>query len=260
MQRVVMVRPNWEKGYIDKFLVCDLGFKEVAPILPLNPEHLSHIQYVTTGNHLIRIRHHLDSNTLSEDVYLVNHPNPIKVRKPRIGERVEKYLTILRNKEHKLFSILGGLDEMTKVQFDCPQNLVKRFLTPVKTVDEEMYDFICDQLKYSKSEDCPTTWGTATKKPKWLNVRERLSVNADGTSANHISEHWVLLYANGKAAMPDLAPTKGARIDAATQRTLETYSAPPQPMPDDVVRAIKITIGVNEIESNLRGISLKLYQ
>lgn len=260
MRRVVMVRPNWEKGYIDKFLVCDLGLKEVATIFPLDPENLSHTQFASPGNHLIRIRHCLVTNTLSEEVYLVNHPNPIKVKKPRIGEGVEKYLTLLRNKEHKLFSILGGLDEMTKVKFDCPQNLVKRFLTPVKTVDEEMYDFICSQLKYSKSEDCPTTWGTATKKPKWLNVRERLSVNADGSSANHISEHWVLISASGKVAMPDLAPTKGARIDAATQRTLETYSAAPQPMPDDVVRAIKITIGVNEIESDLCGISLKLYQ
>ena len=57
-----------------------------------------------------------------------------------------------------------------------------------------------------------------------------------------------------------LDPTKGVRIDATTQRTLETYSAPPKPMPDDVVQAIKITIGINEVDSVLRGISLKLYK
>src|SRR5690606_35971886 len=150
----------------------------------------------------IRIRHCLTSNTLSEDVFLINQPHSHKIMKAKIGEEVEKYLKLLRNKEHKLFSILGGLNEMTKIEFDCPQNLVKRFLAPVKTVDEEMYNFICGELKYSRSEDCPTTWGSANKKPKWLNVRERLSVNDDGTTANHISEHWVLIYAHGRIEMP----------------------------------------------------------
>lgn len=260
MQRVIMVRPDWEKGFIDKFLVCDLSLKKVEQIFPFDVDNLSHSQYAVPGNHLIRIRHCLTSNTLSEDVFLINQPHPHKITKAKIGEEVEKYLKLLRNKEHKLFSILGGLNEMTKIEFDCPQNLVKRFLAPVKTVDEEMYNFICGELKYSRSEDCPTTWGAANKKPKWLNVRERLSVNADGTTANHISEHWVLIYAHGRVEMPDLDPTKGARIDASTQRTLETFSAPPKPMPDDVVQAIKITIGVNEVDSLLRGVSLKLYK
>lgn len=260
MQRVVMVRPNWEKGYIDKFLVCDLSLENVIDIFPFDTEHLSHTQYAATGNHLIRIRHCLVNNTLSEDVYLINEPRPHKVRKANIGEGVEKYLKLLRNKEHKLFSILGGLNEMSKIEFDCPRNVVRSFLAPVKTADEEMYDFICGELPYSRREDCIISWGTASKKPKWLNVRERLSVNADGTTANHISEHWVLIYADGSAEMPDLDPTKGARIDAATQRTLETFSAPPKPMPVDVVQAIKITIGVNEVNGKLRGISLKLYK
>ena len=136
MQKVVMVRPNWDKGYIDKFLVCDLGLKRVMDIYPVDSEHLSHIQYAAIGNHLIRIRHCLKTNTLSEDVYLVSSPTPIIVKKAKYGEAVQKQVEVLRNKEHKLFSILGGLNEMTKVEFDCPQKLVKRFLTPVKTVDE----------------------------------------------------------------------------------------------------------------------------
>ena len=260
MQKVVMVRPNWDKGYIDKFLVCDLGLKRVMDIYPVDSEHLSHIQYAAIGNHLIRIRHCLKTNTLSEDVYLVSSPTPIIVKKAKYGEAVQKQVEVLRNKEHKLFSILGGLNEMTKVEFDCPQKLVKRFLTPVKTVDEEMYDFICSQLKYSRREDCPTTWGASAKLPKYLNVRERLSVNADGTTANHVSEHWLLIYADGRTEMPELAPTKGARIDANSQRTLEIFTAAPKPMPEDVVQAMKITIGVNEIEGDLCGISINLYK
>ena len=76
MQRVVMVNPNWEKGFIDKFLVCDLSLNNVEPIYRLDPEHLSHTQYAVSGNHLIRIRHCLTSNTLSEDVFLINQPHP----------------------------------------------------------------------------------------------------------------------------------------------------------------------------------------
>jgi hypothetical protein len=60
--------------------------------------------------------------------------------------------------------------------------------------------------------------------------------------------------------MPELAPTKGARIDANSQRTLEIFTAAPKPMPEDVVQAMKITIGVNEIEGDLCGISINLYK
>lgn len=260
MQRVVMVRPNWEKGFIDKFLVCSLNMNEVSKIYPFDPEHLSHFQYAYTGDHLIRIRHHLDSSKLSEDIFLVNDPKPVCVNsKIKIGAEVEKYLSQMRESDTKLFSIFRGT-EMTQVEFDVPHKLVKSFLAPLRMVDEEMYDFIICELKYSKAADCPVTWGYSSKKPKWLNVRERLSVRKDGTTVNHISEHWVLFFNDGRVTMPDLEPTKGAQIDAASQRTVKVFNTPPQPMPDDVVKAIKITIGVNEVDELLRGIALKLYR
>ena len=45
MQRVIMVRPDWEKGFIDKFLVCDLSLKKVEQIFPFDVDNLSHTQY-----------------------------------------------------------------------------------------------------------------------------------------------------------------------------------------------------------------------
>ena len=106
MQRVVMVNPNWEKGFIDKFLVCDLSLNNVEPIYRLDPEHLSHTQYAVSGNHLIRIRHCLMNNTLSEDVFLINYPHPHKIMKAKIGEGVENILNSCetKNTNYSLFS------------------------------------------------------------------------------------------------------------------------------------------------------------
>lgn len=260
MQKIVMVRPDWDKGIVEKFLVCTLSLDSVVKIHPFDPEHLSHIQYAEPGNHLIRIRHHLATNTLSEDIFLISYPKPITVNsKAKIGKEVQEHLQALRSKEHKLFSIFRGVD-MTPDEFDCPVRTVRRLLAPLKKADAEMYAFICQELEFSKASDCVTTWSTAGKKPKWLNTRERLVTDAAGDSVIHTSEHWLLIHADGEATMPDLEPTRGAHVDHETQRTLKTYNAPPMPIPDTVVKAVKITIGVNDVDGVLRGVALKMYR
>lgn len=261
MHKVLMVRPCWEKGYIDKHLVASLNLEEVAEIYSFDPEPLSHYQFIKAGDHLIRIRHCLRTNTLSETIYLYSEPNPIVVNKRAVvGPKVKEYLEIMRKPEYMLFSILRGLNEMTSPKFDCPIRMVRRLIQEVSVLDNEMYEFIMQELKFSYEKDCPTSFSNAAKKPKWLNVRERLTTNTDGTTANHTSEHWLLIHKSGVVEMPELQPTKGAHIDAATGRTLEVYNAPPRQMPDDIYRAIKITIGVNEVEGKLRGVALKLYR
>lgn len=268
-QRVVMVNPDWKRGFVDKFLVCRPGsgllagkiyVDEVVPITNFSIDDLTHTQIAYTGDYLIRIRHSLNDDTLSENVFLINEPKLVHVSsKFTLGPKVREYIDVLKNKEIKLFSMLGGLEEMKPV-FDCSMRLVKRFLAPMSQVDNEMYEFILDELKYSKDIDCPVTWGMAAKKPQWLTVRERLVTDSDGNTANHTSEHWLLIHKNGDVTMPELEPTKGAHIDLESQRTLKIYNAAPQPMPDTVYRAVKITIGVNEVDGLLRGVALKLYK
>lgn len=260
MQRVVLVNPDWKKGYVDKFLVCDLPTDTVLPIKSLDTELLAHTQEAPIGSHLIRIRQNLKDNTLSEQIFIVGHPKPILVRSTvEPGEVVEAYLKDMRDKQLKLFSIFRG-NKMTQLEFDCPVGNVNRFLAPLKAADKEMYDFIYGELKYSKKSDCDTSWGKAGKLPKWLNVRERLVTDNDSNTVLHTSEHWLLIHAGGRVELPELAPTKGARINHETQRTIAVYNAAPTPVADDVIKAVRITIGVNYVDDKLRGIALKLYR
>lgn len=256
--QVMMCKPNWEKGYIDKHLITDLQLEEICPILPMDAELMSHIQLATTGCHLIRVRHYLDSNKVDLSVHLITSPKPLTIKKKLpMSEKVKSFVEAMLVPENKLFSMFRGIDMSHQENFDADVDLVKGVILPLALVDKEMYDFIIEELAFSKASDLPTV--TSSKKPKWLNARERLITDEEGYSIQHVSEHWLLFYPDGKVEFPTLKPTKGAHIKHKTQRLVETYTNPPEPMPDAVVKAVKITIGVTPVNEQMRGIAWKIY-
>lgn len=266
MQKVVMVRPDWEKGYIDKNLVCPMDLKTVKPVT-FDPELLSHVQYLEDSDYLFTVRYYLNGKKTDENTYFVaNNLKPLKVCTVlTISPLVEDYLTSIRNPDYNLFSILKGVNMSEAKTFDCRIKTVARFLEPLAAIDPDMYEFIKSELSASYGADCPITWGRAAKLPTWLNVRERLLTKEDGSTVKHTSEHWLLFHEDGSVTFPNIPPTKGAHIDVSTKRTIAVYNNPPFALPEDVIKAVKITLGVNTYEhpergEELGGVALKLYK
>ena len=261
MQKVIMVNPNWGKGYIDRLLVVPAHCKYIVPVNKYDPILLSHIQYANVGDYIFRVRHFIKTGTRKENQYLVLSDNDLVTPKNlTITDEIAGHLEELRNPPQLMFSIFKGIDMSIHEMFDCDIASRKKFLTPLKLVDEEMFDFIVDNLQFSRDLDCDINWAGAAKLPRWLNQRERLVIDADGKSLIHTSEHWLLFHENGIVTFPELESTKGAKVDGTTQRTLEVFTAAPHPMPSDVHMAIKITIGANPVGDTMKGISWNLYK
>ena len=261
MQKVVMVNPKWEKGYIEKFLVVPMRCVRIVPIHHYDPNILSHVQYATVGDYIFRIRHFLNSNKVEEDQFMVTSQHClIKPKNLTITREISNHLDAIRNPKFNMFSIIEGANMSIHEQFDCDIASRTKFLRPLQYVDPEMFDYIVSNLEFSRDMDCDIDWRGAANLPQWLNNRERLVIDNNDQTVVHTSEHWLLIHKDGSITFPDLAPTKGARINYETQRTLEVYKAAPTAMPTGVYRAIKITIGANPVGSDMKGISWNIYQ
>lgn len=261
MQKVVMVNPKWDKGYIEKYLVVPMRCERIVPIHHYDPNILSHVQYAGVGDYIFRIRHFLETNTFEETQVLVTSEQClIKPTNLTITSEIARYLEALRDSTFKLFSIIKGANMSVYELFDCSIDKRTSFLQPLRLVDPEMFDYVIANLEYSRNIDCEIDWKTAASLPRWLNNRERLVVDVEDKSVLHTSEHWLLFHKDGTVTFPELTPTKGAKIAHESRRTLEVYKAAPVAMPDTVHRAIKITIGANPVGTDMRGVSWNLYQ
>ena len=261
MQKVIMVNPKWDRGIIDKMLVVPLHCNYITPIHHYDVNLLSHVQYAAQGDYVFRARHYLDSDTVELEQYLVcTDTRLIKSKELTITDNISIYLDELQKRDTVLFSIFKGIDMSIHEMFDCDIESRKNFLTPLRFVDDEMYQFIISELQFSRELDCDTEWNGAVKLPRWLNSRERLVINNAGETVLHTSEHWMLFHEDGSVTFPDLDPTKGAKISQESQRTLEVYTAAPVPLPETTVKAIKITIGANPVGETMRGVSWNLYK
>lgn len=185
-----------------------------------------------------------------------------KFRQPIFDEHLHKYLI---NPENALFPHIDALSS-TKVahMFDGIKlkKKVERFLTEIgyKAQDHEMYDYILRNLPFTYSKDLRIHWGRATRLPTKLHINERCVIRKDGSTVSHLSDHWVLIDKNGKKTLFEGEPTDGVLIDGDSGRTIEVYSKVPVNVPKNILKAVKITIGCNPVEGDMRGISIMSYR
>lgn len=261
------IKPDWEKGTIQKRVAISFATETFIPFKKFDPEKMTHFQEVMTGDFLFIATYNLKtSKVTSELVRLLASGRTVTYRDVNIdpvgmGEVFKK----IRDVRNIMFSDFGSYIELGNLEmnnFDVKDPLLFRevLLHHLEKADPEMYQYLVDELSFSFMKDLPLDWGKALRLPKWLNNRSRLVTDHEGKTVKHTSEHWLLIHASGKATFPELEPTKGAQISAESGRTIKMFNATPQAMPDDVTFAVKIVLGANPVDDTMRGVSWILYR
>lgn len=259
--KVLMTRPMWDKGFIDKNVVVRIGSKELTDVI-YDVQSLSHVQNVSSGEVVITVRHYLDGSPSKEHAhqYMPRGGKLVAFKQAYTPTNSNAIIADHRCRENAMFSIYGEGRMLFSDDFNCNVKESSKFISKLKAIDEELYDFIVANFAYSYAKNVPRGWKIGSKPlPEFIHVRERLTTADDGCTINHTSDHWLLIDAKGNATLVDGDPTYGARIQASSGRTLEVYNNAPKPMPSNVVKAIRITIGALPINGVMKGISWTLY-
>lgn len=263
---VPLITREWDKGYVDKFLVLNKD-NEVKNIMPYSLKRATPTQYGHVGDTLIRVRHFLTHDEIHEDHFTLDSQTSMVSRskhsRKNLPVPIKACITLMRDPAFKVIPILPTVYNMNP-KFDCSIPRKSRFIKALDRVDPEMYAFIVGQLQYSRNEDTPSDWrsGKVQPLPQFMNVRERLVVDneKDDNTISHSSQHWLLWMEDGTIQW-DGAPTatSGAKVDASTGKTLKVYNDAPKPLPKNVKRALKITLGLHSVEKEMLGVGWSMY-
>ena len=263
---VPLISRDWDKGYVDKFLVIT-GSNEIKKIMPFSLKRATPTQYGHVGDTLIRVRHFLTHDEIHEDHFMLDANATMVSRNKRTRAKlptlVKACIALMRDPAYKVVPVLPMVCDMNP-KFDCSIPRKSRFIKALDRVDPEMYAFIVEQLKYSRNEDTPSDWrsGKVQPLPQFMNVRERLVVDneKDDNTLSHSSQHWLLWMEDGTIQWDkDLVATSGAKVDASTGKTLKVFSDAPKPLPTNVRRALKIPLGLHNVDNALVGVGWSMY-
>lgn len=255
------IKPEWDKGVVRKRIAISGDHNSIIPISTYNPETMTHYQVVRSGDCIFAVTLDLKTGKVRSELVLV-HAGRTMICPTFKNLDTKAILERMTDINNILFSDFGSFVDLEYSEMTDIENIkpYEEFLTPMKEADEEMYDYVIQQLNHSKAIDVLMDWDLALQLPSWLNNRSRLTTDKDDRTIKHTSEHWLLRRKDGSWYIPDLEPTKGAHISAETQRTLKVYDHTPLAMPDDVDRAIKFILGAYVIDGNTCGVSWALYK
>lgn len=265
-RRILTLNPDWSKGFIDKFLVVRFN-NDIAKVEPMCMHKLSHIQHANPGDVLIRVRHQVDGSYIHEDHFFLDSPTTmisrVKKTRDKLSNEIKQCIIAMRDPVNRMFSYLPGTN-MDDIVFDCNVPRKARFIKVLERLDKEWYQFVVEQLSSSRNDDTPGDWRSSKLKPipQFMNIRERLVVESEASdiTVSHTSQHWLLFMEDGTTAwQPDAPATAGAMIDASTGKTIKVFSSAPVPMPKNVKRAIKFTVGLHPHNGKMVGVGWVLY-
>lgn len=255
------VKPEWDKGIIRKRIGISSDHKKVLPITTYDVEKMTHYQRINFGDCIFTVTFDLVKNKIRTELATIYSGRVMRCPSFKCSE-MEKRLAVMKDVSNIMFSDFGSYVELEYSEMSDIKDIkpYEEFLEPMKLADEEMYVFVIQEMKYSKFIDVLMDWEYAIHLPQWLNNRSRLTTDKANMTVKHTSEHWLLGRKDGSWYIPDLEPTKGAHINAETQRTIKIFDSTPLAMPDDVDRAIKFILGVHVVDGHTRGVSWTLYK
>lgn len=138
----------------------------------------------------------------------------------------------------------------------------RNFLKDLQKIDEEMYDFILEQIeKNPNTVKLDTDWKLAKPFNTNYNIRSRLTVDNSNDTIGHLSDHWLFYHKDGTITWDEGEPTAGCVINGITGRTVTVHNNPPLEVPPTVSKAIRITLG-DSIDSKTKlptGVSWTMF-